>query len=214
MFRNKLAALLGVLLVLLMLSGAAFASSEEGEAAAPGHDEAAAASHEGAAEGGAHHAGWKKTDTYKVMNFSILAAGLVWIFLKVGRPALAARIEGIKKDLDDLAARKEEAKKELALYEERLSGLAAESQRIVAEYIRQGEVARDKILAEAAGAADRLREQARRHMEHEIKEARARLTAEIVGKAMEASEKIIRTNINSDDQERLVAEFLEKVVLQ
>jgi len=220
MFGNRKKALLWVLLVLLMAlvtASGAWATAEEGhgEEAAAGHEEAAVHEGEGGehAEGG-HHGGWAKTDTYKVMNFAVLAAVLGFLFLKMGRPALAARITSIQKELDDLAAKKEAAKKELAEYEARLSGLAQESERIVADYIRQGERVRDKILAEASLAADRLQDQARRHMEHEIKDARAALTAEIVDKAMAASEKIIRTNINSDDQDRLVAEFLEKVVVQ
>ena len=221
MFGNRKKALLWVLFVLLMAlvtaSGAwATATAEEGHGgeAATGHGEAAAQEGEGGGHGEGAHGGWAKTDTYKVMNFSVLGAFLFWVFWKMGRPALASRITAIQKELDDLAAKKEAAKKELAEYEARLSGLAQESERIVADYIKQGERVRDKILSEAALAADRLQDQARRHMEHEIKDARATLTAEIVDKAMEASEKIIRTNINSDDQDRLVAEFLEKVVVQ
>lgn len=218
MFGNRKKALLWVLLaclVALVAASGAMATSEEGHGdEAAGHGEAAVHEGEGGGHGEGAHGGWAKTDTYKVMNFAVLGAFLFWVFWKMGRPALASRITAIQKELDDLAAKKESAKKELAEYEARLSGLAQESERIVADYIRQGERVRDKILSEAALAADRLQDQARRHMEHEIKDARAALTAEIVDKAMAASEKIIRTNINSDDQDRLVAEFLEKVVVQ
>lgn len=218
MFGNRKKALVWVLLALMVAllaaSGAwATGSGEHGDEAAVSHEEAAGGEGGGHEEGG-HHGGWAKTDTYKVMNFAVLAAVLGYIFVKVGKPALNARIEAIGKELEDLKVKKAEAEKELADYEARLAGLAAESERIVADYIKQGERVRDKILEEAAKAADRLSEQARRHMEHEIKDARASLTAEIVDKAMAASEKIIRTNINSDDQDRLVAEFLEKVVVQ
>jgi F-type H+-transporting ATPase subunit b len=208
--KKALFLVLPALMVFLLAAGAMAASKDEGAG------NAKAAVHE--SKGGGHEAGeeggWGKTDTYKVMNFVVLAAGLVWVFLKVGRPALAGRIESIRKELADLEARKESAKAELAGYEARIAGLVQESSRIVADYVRQGETVRDKILAEAALSADRLSEQARRHMEHEIKEAKARLQAEIVEKALAVSEQIIRANINSDDQDRLVAEFLEKVVLQ
>jgi F-type H+-transporting ATPase subunit b len=82
------------------------------------------------------------------------------------------------------------------------------------DFVRQGEAARDKILAEAARAADRLQEQAQRHMTHELKQAQDRLKEQMLAKAVAMGEKLIKDNINEADQQRLVDEYLDKVVAQ
>jgi len=51
---------------------------------------------------------------------------------------LKSRIEGIQEKLSDLEVKKQEAEKKLAEYDERLSLLEKEAEKIVAEYVRQG----------------------------------------------------------------------------
>ncbi len=167
----------------------------------------------GAAGGeGGGTVGWVPTDTYRVMNFAVLAIALFFLLRKPVSQALNARIEGIKEQLATLEARKKEAEKALAEYDRKLAGLDQEAQLIVEEYIRQGKDARDRILKEAEGAADKLEQQARRNIEQEFEQARARLQSEVMEKAIGKAEEIIRQRINDQDQERLIDEYLEKVV--
>ncbi|MCP4755425.1 MAG: hypothetical protein GY866_31565, partial [Proteobacteria bacterium] len=76
----------------------------------------------------------------------------------------------------------------------------------------QGEAAKAKILAEAEKTAEKLEEQAKRNIEHEFKEAEEKLRGEILEKALQQAEEFIKGGISSDDQDRLVDEYLEKVV--
>jgi F-type H+-transporting ATPase subunit b len=156
--------------------------------------------------------GWVATDTYRVMNFGVLAIALFFLLRKPVSKALNARIEGIKEELADLEGRKQKAEKELADYERKLSSLDQEAQKIVAEYERQGEEARKRILAEAEQAADKLQQQAQRNIAFEYKQAKARLQAEVLDEALSKAEALIRSSVTGDDQERLVDEYLEKVV--
>ena len=164
---------------------------------------------------GGEHAepkGWVATDTYKVMNFTVLFVGLFFLLRKPISQALNARIKGIKDQIDELEVKKKDAEKKLAEYNERLSLLGKEAEKIVAEYIKQGNEAKNRILKEAEAEAVKLEEQAKKNIEHEFKEAKSKLQEEISEKALIKAGEIIRGAITVEDQDRLVDEYLEKVV--
>ncbi|RJQ56562.1 MAG: hypothetical protein C4530_14440 [Desulfobacteraceae bacterium] len=156
--------------------------------------------------------GWIATDTYRVMNFLVLAAVLVLLLRKPVSQALNGRIESIKDQLKELEAKKRQAEAELAGYSEKLSLLDRDAERIVSEYIQQGEEAKARIIKEAEAAASRIEEQAKLSIDQEFKQARERLKTDVLGKALAKAERMIRENITTDDQGRLVDEYLDKVV--
>ncbi|MFP4306018.1 MAG: hypothetical protein ACLFRG_02595 [Desulfococcaceae bacterium] len=152
------------------------------------------------------------TDTYRVMNFGVLAIALFFLLRKPVGKALNARIEGIKDELADLENRKKQAEVELAEYERKLAALDDEAGKIIAEYERQGQEARKRILAEAEQSAEKLQQQAQRNIAFEYKKAKARLQEEVLEEALGKAEALIRSSMTGDDQDRLVDEYLEKVV--
>lgn len=156
--------------------------------------------------------GWVATDTYRVMNFIVLVAGLFLLLRKPASGALDDRIKGIKEQLSDLEAKRTEAEKNLAQYNEKLALLNKDSEKIIAEQIKQGNEAKDRIIEAAGAAALKLEEQSRRNIEHEFKQARLKLQGEVVAKALIKAEEIIKSKITGKDQEQLVSEYLEKVV--
>ncbi len=159
-----------------------------------------------------HEGGWATTDWLRIMNFAVLAIGLFILLRKPAAQAFSTRIKDIKNQLEDLEHRKEQARKELAKYAEELSKLDQRAQKIVADYIRQGEEAKTRILKAAEASAEKLEEQARRNIENEFKRAKAQLMQEVMEKAMARAEEMVKRNITADDQDRLVDEYLEKVV--
>jgi len=167
-----------------------------------------------AASGGGDNAskGWVATDTYKVMNFAVLAIGLFLLLRKPVSQALNDRIKGIKEQLSELEEKKEEAEKKLAEYNEKFLKLDKESEQIVAEYIKQGNEAKARILKEAESAVVKLEEQAKKNIENEFKKAKSKLQEEILEQALVKAEEIIKSKIDTKDQDRLVDEYLEKVV--
>ena len=167
---------------------------------------AAASEHE------AKSKGWAATDTYKVMNFGVLAIGLFLLLKKPVSQALNSRIKGIKDQLDELEEKKMAAEKQLAQYNEKFSNLEQEAEKLIEDYIRQGNEAKARIIEEAKQAAEKLEEQARRNIEHEFKRAKLELQQEVVEKALKKSEEIIKSKITAKDQEKLVDEYLDKVV--
>ncbi len=156
--------------------------------------------------------GWVATDTYKVMNFAVLAIGLFLLLRKPISQALNARIKGIREQLSELEEKKETAEKKLAEYNEKFLKLDREAEHIVAEYIKQGNEAKARILKEAESAAVKLEEQAKKNIENEFKKAKSKLHEEILEQALVKAEEIIKSKIDTKDQDRLVDEYLEKVV--
>jgi len=156
--------------------------------------------------------GWVLEDTCRVMNFVALAVILFFVLRKPLSLGLQSRITGIEEQLSDLDARKKEAEKELAEYNEKLSLLDIQAEKIVKDYIEQGKEAGEKILEEAEAAARKLEDQARRNIEHEFEKAKGALQKEILEKSFAKAEEMVKAGVMARDQERLVDEYLEKVV--
>jgi F-type H+-transporting ATPase subunit b len=189
--RLKAVAGLGLLLAVLMMTAATVSFASEA--------------------GGGHGTGWKATDTYRIMNFAVLLVVLVFLLRKPMSQALSARIKGIKDQLASLESQKAEAEKQLAQYSEKLSFLEKESEKIIAEYIKQGNEAKARILKEAEAAAEKLKVQARRSIENELERAKLSLQKDIMEKSLAKAEEMITTHISAKDQEQLVDDYLEKV---
>jgi F-type H+-transporting ATPase subunit b len=184
---------LGVLLVLLLLSmGVGNALGASG------------------GEGGSK--GWVATDTWRVTNFVVLLVALFFILRKPISQALSSRIKNIREQLESLEVQKAEAEKQLAQYNEKLSQLESEAEKIVEGYIKQGHEAKEKILKEAEATAEKLQVQARRNIEHEFGKARQELQREVVEKSLVKAEETLKKAITDQDQDKLVDEYLDKVV--
>ena len=195
----KLSKVLFLNLTLLTFMGTlAWAS---GDAAAGGHG----------AEGGVHNA-WLITDWWKVLNFAILAIAGFFIAKKPVVEFFSSRAKGIEEEIKTLEEKKAQAEQKLAEYQAKFKNLDQESKQIVADYVKQGEEAKQRILEEAQAQAEKLESTAKRNIEQEFKAARAMLQKEVAEKALEKAEEIIKASISPKDQDKLVDDYLKKVV--
>jgi F-type H+-transporting ATPase subunit b len=156
--------------------------------------------------------GWARTDTFRIINFGVLLVGLVYLLRKPVSQALNDRIKGIKDQLTELEDRKNEAERQLAEYNQKFLQLDKEAEKIIAEYVKQGNEAKTRIIQEAEAAAKKLEEQARRNIEHEFEKTKQILRGEVLAQALEKAEENIKNKITKKDQNRLVDEYLDKVV--
>jgi F-type H+-transporting ATPase subunit b len=204
---HRTAAVLAAALMLFCFAGGGLSSTggEQGT-------EHAAGGEQGTEHAAPPSKGWQATDTYKVMNFAVLAVALVFLLRKPVKQALADRIQSIKTQLSELEAQKAAAEAELAKYNQRFQKLDQEAEKLIAQYVQQGEEAKARILKEAETATDKLQEQARRNIEHEFKKARQELQDDVLEKALAKAEEMVRDRISDGDQERLVDDYLSKVV--
>jgi len=204
---HRTAAVLAAALLLFCFVGGGLSST--GGEQGPGH---AAVDEHGTEHAAPPAKGWQATDTYKVMNFVVLAVALVFLLRKPVKQALGDRIQGIKDQLSELEAQKTAAEAELAKYHRRFQKLDEEAEKLIAQYVQQGEEAKARILKEAETAADKLQEQARRNIDNEFKKARHELQDDVLEKALAKAEEMVRDRISEGDQERLVDDYLSKVV--
>lgn len=148
---------------------------------------------------------------YRIMNFVVLVAVLVVVLRKPLKSGLSSRVDQIKGELEELEAKREEARRAYALMEQRLADAAGEHEKILAEFRAMGEKEKAAIISGAETTAQRIKEQASFTIEQETAQAKAELRREVAEMSAALAEDLLKEKINSEDQTRLVDEYLAKV---
>ncbi len=164
-----------------------------------------------AEEGHHHHLNW--TDfTYRTFAFVILVGVLVKLLRKPIANFLSARRDEIQRLIAELEVKTSEAKAEQAKVQAKVSALEQETKKIVDELIAEGEVEKNKIIEAAHRQAEYIQQQAEVAIEQEILAARDSLKNEFADLSVAAAQDLIQKKMKADDQQRLVREFMTKVV--
>lgn len=148
---------------------------------------------------------------YRVLNFGVTFGLLAYFVTKPIRKGLAGRREGIEKSLEQARAAREEAEAKFAEYDGKLNKAAAEIEEIYASIRREGEMEREKILANAREMAEKIKAEAEKAAANEISKARADLRREAAALAISIAEDLLKKNVTGQDQARLVDEYMQKV---
>jgi F-type H+-transporting ATPase subunit b len=150
---------------------------------------------------------------WRVLNFAVLL-GILWYALKKAdvKGSLANRQAQIEKDLKDAQEGKAAAEAKLADYRGRLEQATKEIDELQAAIIREGEQEKERIIAEARIAAQKIAAQAAQSAEQETVKARAELRAEAARLAVEIATGKLTGAIQKADHDRFVGEYLDKVV--
>jgi len=166
--------------------------------------------------GGAHHPdkGAQLKDLgWRVLNFVVLLGILGYAVKKADvKGTLAARQSQIEKDLKDAQEGRAAAEAKLAEYTGKLSQATKEIDDLQAAIIREGEQEKERIIAEAKIAAQKIAIQAAQSAEQETVKARAELRAEAARLAVEIATGKLTGAIQKADHDRFVGEYLDKVV--
>ena len=169
----------------------------------------------GDAHGGGHGGGIPKEKwmdlLYRVLNFAGLAAILIYFLRKPVANGLSARRETIREQLETLETNKAEAERMYKEAEAKLAKLDQEVDSIVAEAVKQGETEKEKIIADAERAAGDIKRQAEMAVAHELSVAKTRLKVEVAEQAVLLAEELIKKNLQPADQNKMVADYLDKV---
>ncbi|MCX7823133.1 MAG: ATP synthase F0 subunit B [Syntrophobacterales bacterium] len=162
-------------------------------------------------QAGAHELNWMDF-TLRVINTGIVAAVLYKLLKKPTVTFFKSRQENIQKLLEEMEQKREEAERKCAEYKAKLALLDKEAEKILQEYIAQGEREKAKIIEAAERQANYIKQQARLAIQQEVKAAKDELREEVAELTVKAAEDILRQRMDMGDQERLVEEFLVKVV--
>lgn len=159
----------------------------------------------------AHGLNWKDL-LLRVVNFALVVGVIAKVAGKKIVGFFRGRVTQIENQMSDLDVRKAEAAKRLADIEASISNLAAEKARIEDEYRRQGEALRDSIVAAAEAKAVQIREQAVAAAAVEARQAVEKIRAELADSVVAAAKATLEKKLTAKDQEKLVDEYLTKVV--
>ncbi len=147
----------------------------------------------------------------QVVNFSILAVLLFWKLKKPTLNMVKERSELIKKEVDEARKAKEEAELKYKEFNVKLMGLDKEASEIVAKAKIEAEVARNTIIETAQKTAERIIKDAEASSKMAFEDSRGEIKKEIIEKAIELAEKMIREKVSAADQKRILTEYVGKV---
>jgi len=165
-----------------------------------------------AAGGGADRSGDLLDLLYRFINFALLVIILFFVLRKVPiKEYFSTRIEGIKKELQDLKKQREAAQRKAQELESKLKAFEGERKEILAQYRADGLAEKERILAEARDRAKQILEQAEMSIQYEMQSAKEKLKQDVVALAAQRAEEIIAREMTDKDQDRLVDEFIEKL---
>lgn len=148
---------------------------------------------------------------WRIVNFVVLLAILIYFGAKPVAEALTGRQKKIRSEIEDLEMRRDTAEKTYRDFEEKLAGMEKEIEAIVERAIAQAEVEKVKIIEKAEQTADDIKRQAEMAINNEMIEARRSLKNDIAEQSAAMAEQLIMKNLTNDDQVKIIEDYLDRV---
>jgi F-type H+-transporting ATPase subunit b len=159
----------------------------------------------------AHTVAQMKDFGWRILNFAIVVAILVWAAKKVDiKGLLAARREGVEKALRDAEEARDAAEMKYMEYSEKLEKASREIDEIYAAIKQETEAEKARMLAEANATAERIREQAAATSRQEIQKARTQLREEAARLSVQLASQALKEHMGKNDQDRYINEFIDE----
>ncbi len=148
---------------------------------------------------------------YKFLNFSVLALGLGYVFIKFGVPALRSQQSEIAESLTASAKRAEEAAREAKAIEARIGNLdqdlAALREKAKAELAAESA----RLAAETEAHAAKIQQAAAMEIEAAAKSARGDLKAYAADLAITLAAEKLRNRLDAPAQARLADAYIKRL---
>ncbi len=171
-----------------------------------------AAASEGA-EGG--HGGRNWADFgWRFLNFAVLAGFFYWLLAEKVKDFFSGRRDALKASLEEAVVAKDEAATRLRESAERLEKAAGEIKDATESIRLQGLRERERIVADARKAAEKMKDDARKRLDQEFRKASNLLKAEAVDLSMKMSEEILKKNIGAQDHNAMVKDYIDTVLAE
>lgn len=146
-----------------------------------------------------------------IINFLVL----VWILNRLLFQPLIKRTrdkhDTVKSEIDRATTAREEAQAVLAEYREKLDKLDDEIGELMASAKERAEADRKRIIADAERQAEQIKASATAAAEREAAARRRQLEAEIVDRAVERAEALLRQKITPADQRGMVDRYVDQI---
>lgn len=145
------------------------------------------------------------------LNFALLCVA-VYLLL---RGAISRRLTGRKKSVEDALAEaaemKEAAERALATAKAKIESVDAEMKSIREDIEAAGRAEAERLVEDAKERAERISRDTQALIEQEITRLAGQIRAEIVQGVLAEATRILKENIEKQDQDRLAEEFLENI---
>jgi len=148
-----------------------------------------------------------------IVNIVILYFLLRAILFKPVSKFMAERSKKIQDSIEQVEKDRFQAKRMLEQYHNQLKNAEAESDKIINAARATAALEAGKITAEGRNEVETMLANARRQLEMEQKAAMAKFRAEAVMLVMAASSKLVRRNLQSDDNLRYANMALDELTL-
>ncbi len=148
---------------------------------------------------------------FRCLNFAVVVGILVYFVTKPIKKGLSGRREGLEKALTDARKAKEAAEAKFAEYDSKLKDATAEIDQIQNEIKREGELERERIVANARAMAEKITQDAEKAAAQEVAKAARELQQEAAALAISLAGEMLKKNFTDADQKRLVDEYMQKM---
>jgi F-type H+-transporting ATPase subunit b len=149
---------------------------------------------------------------WRTVNFVVFAAILIKLVAKPAKNFFAQRSQDVATTLEEAEAKQAAAEAAVKAAETRLAEVAKERQKVIQQFMAEGEMEKAKILEKANLVAARIKEMAAMTIEQETKKAAQGLKEEVVDQATQMATDMLKEKATYADQQGLVEEYLKKVV--
>lgn len=148
------------------------------------------------------------TFCFTVVNIVVLYIILKKILFNPVTKHMEARSAKIQEAIDSANENKKMIEDMKAEYDKKLKDAGEEGKKIVNEYMSRANKEYEDIMGKAHEDAKQMINEARMEIDLEKKQMFEELRGEISGLVMAASEKVIRKNIDTDTNRKIVDEFI------
>jgi len=148
---------------------------------------------------------------WRSVNFLVLGGLLYWLLAKKVKAFFTGRRDGLRTALDEAATARETAEKKFREYSAKLDKASGEIEQISAMIRSQGFSEKERIIAEARKAAEKIKEDNRMRIEQEFSKASQQLRSEAVRLSAQMAEALLKKHIQAADHEAMVKDYIEKV---
>jgi F-type H+-transporting ATPase subunit b len=156
------------------------------------------------------------TPNVGLMIWTLVVFAIVFFTLrKYVYPLIGQQLDGraktISDEIDSAAEVRKEADKVLEEYRERLKEARAQAEQIVERARKAGEVHEREATEEAQAKREQMMEQTRRDIEAETRRAIEEIRREVADLTIQATEKVTRKMLTTEDQRKLVEDALSEL---
>jgi F-type H+-transporting ATPase subunit b len=149
---------------------------------------------------------------WRSVNFIVLAGVIYWLLAKKTKEFFSGRHRGIRTALAEAVAAREAAEKKFKEYSTKLDKATGEIEQIIEMIRSQGLSEKERIIAEAGKAAEKIKEDTQTRMEQELKKASQQLRSETVRLSTQMAEELLKKHIQATDHQAMVEDYIAKVV--